>query len=370
MGGDGKHKVTMAGRGEVQILGPLLEVRGDRGARCDGGGYGGAGHQDGAPAGGAGLSVANGEVSVERPESPSAASLVKYKVTLRAYNPSGRAVVHFGGDNLVRLIYGAAAWTLLAASTLPAFVVPQQESHFVTKSAFLNASALPASLAARLYDGETDQVVVQAVASLSFTIGGARGVSAGKRGHNFTFHCWPVSISSYYEVTLRAYNPSGRAVVHFGGDNLVRLIYGAAAQTELAAFTLPAFVVPQQESHYVTKSAFLNASALPASLAARLYDGETDQVVVQAVASLSFTIGGARGVSTGKRGHNFTFHCWPVSISSYYEVSGGEASCSQDTTQAAVAGLTHDRCIGGPCPEPYKNSGNCSGNSTGTGSKG
>uniref|UniRef100_A0A0E0HK40 Uncharacterized protein n=1 Tax=Oryza nivara TaxID=4536 RepID=A0A0E0HK40_ORYNI len=173
-----------------------------------------------------------------------------------------------------------------------------------------------------------------------------------------------------YKVTLRAYNPSGRAVVHFGGDNLVRLIYGAAAQTELAAFTLPAFVVPQQESHYVTKSAFLNASALPASLAARLYDGETDQVVVQAVASLSFTIGGARGVSAGKRGHNFTFHCWPVSISSYYEVSGGEASCSQDTTEAAVAGLTHDRCIGGPCPEPYKNSGNCSGNSTGTGSKG
>uniref|UniRef100_A0A0E0DVX1 Late embryogenesis abundant protein LEA-2 subgroup domain-containing protein n=1 Tax=Oryza meridionalis TaxID=40149 RepID=A0A0E0DVX1_9ORYZ len=151
-----------------------------------------------------------------------------------------------------------------------------------------------------------------------------------------------------YKVTLRAYNPSGRAVVHFGGDNLVRLIYGAAAQTELAAFTLPAFVVPQQESHYVTKSAFLNASALPASLAARLYDGETDQVVVQAVASLSFTIGGA-----------------PSTAGRYYEVSGGEASCSQDTTQAAVAGLTHDRCIGGPCPEPYKNPGNCSGNSTG-----
>lgn len=57
------------------------------------------------------LSVASCAVSVERPESPSAASLVKYKVTLRAYNPSGRAVVHFGGDNLVRLIYGAAAQT-------------------------------------------------------------------------------------------------------------------------------------------------------------------------------------------------------------------------------------------------------------------
>uniref|UniRef100_A0A0E0NY46 Uncharacterized protein n=1 Tax=Oryza rufipogon TaxID=4529 RepID=A0A0E0NY46_ORYRU len=131
------------------------------------------------------LSVANGAVSVERPESPSAASLVKYKVTLRAYNPSGRAVVHFGGNSLVRLIYGAVAQTELTAFTLPTFV----ESHYVTKSAFLNSSALPASLAARLYDGETDQVVVQAVASLSFTIGGARGVSAGKRGHNFTFHC-------------------------------------------------------------------------------------------------------------------------------------------------------------------------------------
>ncbi|EEC79890.1 hypothetical protein OsI_21407 [Oryza sativa Indica Group] len=136
-----------------------------------------------------------------------------------------------------------------------------------------------------------------------------------------------------YKVTLRAFNPSGRVV---------------------------------QESHFVTKSAFLNASALPASLAARLYDGETDQVVVQAVASLSFTIGGARGVSAGKRGHNFTLiHCWPVSISSYYEVSGGKASCSQDTTEAAVAGLTHDRYIGGPCPETYKNSGKCSRNSTG-----
>uniref|UniRef100_A0A0D9WL62 Late embryogenesis abundant protein LEA-2 subgroup domain-containing protein n=1 Tax=Leersia perrieri TaxID=77586 RepID=A0A0D9WL62_9ORYZ len=164
-----------------------------------------------------------------------------------------------------------------------------------------------------------------------------------------------------YKVTLRAYNPSGRAVVHVGGDNQVRLLYGATAQTELAAFTLAPFVVPRQESHYVPKSGFLNASALPASLAARLYDGETDQtdqVVVQAVASLWFTVVGAR--AGGRRGHNFTFHCWPVSISSYYEVSGDDASCSQESVETAVAGLAKDRCIGGPCPEPYSNSGNCS----------
>ncbi|KAF0902431.1 hypothetical protein E2562_016266 [Oryza meyeriana var. granulata] len=163
-----------------------------------------------------------------------------------------------------------------------------------------------------------------------------------------------------YRVTLRAFNPSGRAVIHFGGDNLVSLLDGAATPTELVAFTLPPFVVPQQESHYVTKMGFLNASALPASLAARLYDGESDQVMVQAMASLSFTIGGARGVG-GKRGHNFTFHCWPVSIFSSYEVSGADASCSQETIDAAVTGLTEDRCIGGACPEPYNNSGNCSG---------
>ncbi|XP_040381431.1 uncharacterized protein LOC121054788 [Oryza brachyantha] len=163
-----------------------------------------------------------------------------------------------------------------------------------------------------------------------------------------------------FRVTLRASNPSGRAVVHFGGDNLVRLLDGAATRTELVAFTLSPFVVPQKESHFVTKAGFLNASALPGSLAARLYDGESDQVVVQAVASLSFTIGGARGVSAGRRGHNFTFHCWPVSISSYYEVSGGDASCSQQTMEAAVTGLANDRCIGGPCPQPFNNAGNCS----------
>ncbi|KAG8052725.1 hypothetical protein GUJ93_ZPchr0001g30006 [Zizania palustris] len=122
------------------------------------------------------LSVVNGAVSMDpQQQSTTTPQLVNYKVILRAFNPSGRAVIHFGRDNVVKLYFTAPYLEFLSFS-IPTFALPQKMTHLVIKAGSFEANKLPGELADRLYNGESEQVLVKATVSLSFTVG-----RAGKR---------------------------------------------------------------------------------------------------------------------------------------------------------------------------------------------
>ncbi|KAL5228778.1 hypothetical protein ABZP36_017043 [Zizania latifolia] len=153
-----------------------------------------------------------------------------------------------------------------------------------------------------------------------------------------------------YKVTLRAFNPSGRAMIHFRSDNVVKLYFTAPHVIEFLSFSVPTFKLPQKTKLHMIKAGSFEANNLPEEIADRLYNGESEQVLVQAKASLSFTVG-----RVGRKGsdENFTFSCWPVSVASSSEVfDGADASCSQSATPGTVTRQNQTLCLGSPCPSP------------------